>query len=116
MYSIARMRSDKVREVLLLVVVGDYNTSNNSGNDNQQEDEKTETDPSLLASSSSRNDRLVCVFDTGGDDVNDRGETLRGCDVPLGSILLNVVGRVLNVVYRLVLLVDQNAHLQSYIS
>lgn len=56
--------------VLLLVVVGDYDTSNNSGNDSQQENEKTETDPSLLASSSSRHDRLVCVFDTEGDDVN----------------------------------------------
>ena len=37
-------------------------------------------------------------------------------DVPLGSILLNVVGCVLNVVYRLILLRDQDAHLQSCVS
>ena len=83
MYSIAKMRSDKVRKLLLLVVVGDHNTSNNSSNDSQQEDEKTETDPSLLASSSSRHDRLVCVFDTEGDDVNDGGGTFLDVTYPL---------------------------------
>lgn len=36
-------------------------------------------------------------------------------DVPLGSILLDVVGRILDVVYRLVLLSDQDAHLRSYV-
>lgn len=33
------------------------------------------------------------------------------CDAPLSSILLNVVSGILNVVYRLVLLRDQGAHL-----
>lgn len=38
------------------------------------------------------------------------------CDVPLGCILLNIVSRILDVVYRLVLLSDQDAHLKSHVS
>lgn len=64
MYYTAEMRDDNVRELLLLAVC-DNNTGNNSGDDSQQEDEKTETNPSLFASSSSRHDRLIRVFDPG---------------------------------------------------
>lgn len=37
-------------------------------------------------------------------------------DAPLGSILFNVMGCVLDVVHRLILLSDQNAYLQSCVS
>ena len=74
---------DEVRELLILVVVGDHDTSDNSGNDGQQQDEEAETDPSLLAGSSSRYDCLVCVLDTGRDDVNDGEETFLDVTYPL---------------------------------
>ena len=70
------MWSDNMKKLLLLVVIGDHDSGNDSGNDSQQENEKTETDPSLLASSSSRRDRLVCVLNAERNDVND-GETRR---------------------------------------
>ena len=90
--------AQNVKKLLLLVVVGDHDTSDNSGDDSQQEDEKTETDPPLFASSSCGHYRLICVLDTRRMTsmmITDIPE----CDIPLGSILLNVVGRILNIVY-----------------
>lgn len=98
MYDVTEVRPGNVRKLLLLVAVGDHDTSNNSGNNSQQEDEKTKTDPSLFASCSCGSDRLVCVLDT-GRITSMVGRDISGCDIPLGSILLNVLGRILDVVY-----------------
>ena len=73
--NITKMWSDNMKKLLFLVI-GDHHSGNDSGNDSQQENEKTETDPSFLASSSSRHDRLVCVLNAGRNDVND-GEMRR---------------------------------------
>ena len=57
----------------------------------------------------------LSVWSTLKDDVSSGGTFLE-YDAPLGGILFNVVGCVLDVVYRLILLSDQDAHLQSRVS
>ena len=58
----------------------------------------------------------LSVCSTLGDDVNVGKRDLFLNGVPFAGILLNVVGCVLDVVYRLVLLSDQHAHLLSLVS
>ena len=62
---------------LLLLAVRDHNSSNDGGDDGQQEHEKTETDPSLLAGSSSGHYRLIRVLDPGGRRQQRRGDVPR---------------------------------------
>lgn len=50
----------------LFLAVGGHNTTDNSGDNSKQKDEETEADPSLFASSLSRHDSLVRVFDSDG--------------------------------------------------
>ena len=100
---------------LLLLAVRYHNSGNDSGDDDKQEHEKTETDPSFLAGSSSGHYRVIRVLDP-GDGVNDGERRRSQYDVPLRCVLFDVMGCVLDVVYRLILLVDQNAHLKSSVS
>lgn len=57
----------------------------------------------------------LSVCSTLNNNVNSGERVVPERDAPLGSILLDVMGRILDVVYRLILLVDQDAHLQSHV-